>query len=145
MSEYEKIKNALIPVIKKVLPDHKVFADDIKTLNDAIANQHISDYVHISIAPVTNSKEGKMINRNMLVSIMIHNFDETILGYHEVGEQLDTVLYPVLHFDDRFISVGDTTANIVDWRLYYSFNLQYTDTYELEDEETPYLDDFNMS
>ncbi|MCB6554827.1 hypothetical protein LI168_16585, partial [Desulfovibrio desulfuricans] len=76
-SEYEKIKNALIPVIKRVLPDHKVFADDIKTLNDAITNQHISDYVHISLAPITNTKEGKLINRNYQVGIMIHNFDET--------------------------------------------------------------------
>ena len=145
MSEYEKIKNALIPVIKRVLPDHKVFADDIKTLNDAITNQHISDYVHISLAPITNTKEGKLINRNYQVGIMIHSFDETLAGYHDIGERLDKAFYPVLHFDDRFISVGDTTAAIVDWRLHYKFNLQYTDTYEHEDEETPYLDDFDLN
>lgn len=135
---YESIKNALLKVLNSGFPDYHLFADDIKKLNDAIKNQHIENYIFISLIPVVNTRSGKFIDRTMLISIMLRNQDETITNYMRDAEQLDELLQ-VLHFDDRYITIHETRAVVVDWKLQYTFNLAFRDSSEDVEPDMPMI------
>lgn len=144
MNVYESIKNSLIKAVKQVYPKHRIFAEDIKKLNNEIEKNHISDYVFIALYPADNMYKGQFVDRTILISITVHDFAETIGQYLNESSKLEKTFYPVFHFNDRFVTVEDTHSTIVDWKLHFTFHLTFRDTINEVDEATPYLEELTI-
>lgn len=144
MDIYESIKTSLIKTVKQVYPEHKIFAEDIKKLNDEIEKNHINDYIFTALYPVTNQYCGDFVDRTILVSISVHDSAETIGEYLRGASKLEKAFYPAFHFDDRFITIENTASNIVDWKLHFSFNLTFRDKMNEKQDDSAYLEDLTM-
>lgn len=144
MDIYESIKCSLIKAVKQVYPKHKVFAEDIKKLNDEIRKNNITDYVYIALYPIDNEYTDKYVDRTILISIMVHDSSEANSLYLQESSKLEKVICPVFHFDDRYITVNDTHSTIDDWKLHFSFTLTFKEVLKDEEDTASYLEDLTM-
>ena len=104
------------------------------------SEDEIQDYVWIELRPNKKSFDGAYYQRTIAVDMQVvlkpDEYDEVSrTRLYEIIDCFDTAIMPCLQIKDRFITVQDFNANIVDSVLHYEFVLDFTDYVQSDEYE----------
>lgn len=142
---YQAIKNSVIRQLKALYPDMDVTSEEIAKTDYEDDELDIEDYIFIEIIPVGSQTLGMtMTHRTVMVTLTAHTASESNVGYLQMAEDIDSALRPVLRFEERAITIENSSFRIVDRLLSYTFTLRFYDGVP-EDETLPYIGELELS
>lgn len=126
MNPYLSIKSSLSTLLKGLYPAFDIFFEEIsKTEEDDFQNE-MEDYFFVDIIPVSNVTLGKSFTEmNLVIDIAGHTKAEKNEEYLIMADTIDAAIRPVFHFEDRAITVAETSSKVVDKVLHYTFPLVF--------------------
>ena len=143
MITYRSLKARLTAILKETFPGYKVHFDNVEK-SDA-------PYFYVEMTPLKNKTfDGDGIYHDRAIDIDIqlvlpedrHGRIDRIALYDDSLE-LDKAIRPVLHIEDRALTVLDADIKVHDDILHYGFGLSFTDA-EMEQVEYELMEELEL-
>lgn len=145
MSVYLSIKNSLIDLLKSIYPAFDVLGEEISKTDDEDSGFDFVDYFFIDIIPVSNVTVNEYhTERSLVIDIAGHIEAEKNEEYLIMADAIDAVIRPVFRFEDRAITIAETSSKIVDRVLHVTFPIVFIDTKEIESSD-PLMEELDIS
>lgn len=145
MSVYISIKNSLIALLKSVYPTFDVLAEEISKTDDDDDSLDIENYFFIDIIPISNVTTGEYhTERSLVIDIAGHIEAEKNEDYLVMANAIDSMIRPVFQFEDRAITINQSSSKIVDKVLHYTFDLVFIDTVDAPEPQS-YMDELEVT
>ncbi len=145
MSVYLSIKNSLIALLKGIYPAFDVLAEEISKTDDDNNEDNLENYFFIDIIPVSNVTVNEYhTERSLVIDIAGHMEAEKNEDYLSMADAIDKVIRPVFRFEDRAITIHQSSSKIVDKVLHYTFDLVFIDTVDAP-KPPPYMDELDVT
>lgn len=145
MSVYISIKNSLIALLKSIYPKFDVLAEEISKTNDDNNEYDLENYFFIDIIPVSNVTVNEYhTERSLVIDIAGHMEAEKNEDYLVIANAIDSMIRPVFQFEDRAITINQSSSKIVDKVLHYTFDLVFIDTVDAPEPQS-YMDELEVT
>ena len=145
MSIFLSIKNSLIALLKGIYPNFDVLAEEISKTDDDNNEYDLENYFFIDLIPVSNATVNEYhTERSLVIDIAGHMKAERNEDYLIMADAIDKAIRPVFRFEDRAITINQSSSKIVDKVLHYTFDLVFIDTVDAP-EPLPYMDELDVA
>lgn len=127
----KEIRTTIASILKDTFPDYKVYFSHVESAEDS--------YFYVEILPHKRLVDRVYYERQLDIAVQLvlapvnNRVDRPKL--YEAIDSLDRVFLPVIQIGDRFITVQESSSNIVDDILNYSFSLDFADFMPDDDKE----------
>lgn len=125
---YTEIKNSIIAQLKAAYPAFEVYAEEIKKTDEDENTPELIDFFFVDIIPTGLTPfSADMNNHGYSIAISCRTGSGKNREYAAIAERLDGLFNPVMSFEDRHITVNNTTWNITDRMLSYVISFGFYD------------------
>ncbi len=124
--DFTVVQNSLIKLLKSEYPTMDVFTEIIAVTDDNNARAATENYFYIDLTPTGLENFGAHQSQvTLLVDISAHLKTESKKDYLVLSKKIDSMVRPVLRFEDRAITINNAEIRVVDNILHYIFTFSF--------------------
>ncbi len=133
-----QIKDAITEVLKRISPEIDVFYEEVKKTEKGQGLEVPKTYYFVDIIPAGNNTVDRFFSdMRVLVDIAYHEERESNVAYLVRAAELDAAFRPIFVFENRKITIPDSSSKVSDHVLHFSFPINFRQAWEQTEEFEP--------